>query len=234
MRAAIAWHARLVLLAPRRVAEGLRRVASHPHMPKVPTLWQVELGVLRMWHRVLFRSETVGTCADSPVRATWRARLLRFRLLRFPFLLWEGAVTPWDLSGFLSGPQRIVTHLLGAHHDEQQFVYDLQMLSLHPGWIDELRRRVLEITTRDDRRSRWLRDLTVYEGYHENLLRGLDRFEAEGWKTEGDLANPDVSFLAYLDWCTRQPATPAATWRAWRRGAYHVGRGALADDTGAA
>ena len=109
------WHARLVLLAPGRVAEGLARLRAIGWGP-VPNLWQVELAVLRMWERILFRSDTIGTCADDPPRRTLRARFLQFRPLRFFGLAWERAITPWDLSGFLSDEAQIVRHLLGLYH----------------------------------------------------------------------------------------------------------------------
>ena len=49
-----------------------------------PTPWQLCLGALRLWHRALFRPETVGTAPDGVVRPTWRARLLANRALRLP------------------------------------------------------------------------------------------------------------------------------------------------------
>ena len=33
---------------------------------EVPNLFQIELGVVRMWLRVLFRSDTVGTSHAAP------------------------------------------------------------------------------------------------------------------------------------------------------------------------
>jgi len=231
------WHAWILLLAPGKILDGLMKVRETELVPVTPNLWQIELGVLRMWHRALFRSETIGTCAAHPVRANWRARLLAYRPLRFPFLLAERAVAPWDMSGFLSSPDRITRHLLGAHHDETQFIYDLQMLTLYPGWLAELRRRLTAVLEQDSARSRWLRDLTVHEQYHESLMDGLDRFMAgpsgagEMELAEGDGADPDISFRAYLAWCARQPPSPAETWAAWRRGAFGLHQGLIEDST---
>ena len=191
----------------------------------VPNLWQIELGVLRMWHRILFRPETIGTSQTHPVRAGWRARLLETKPIRFPFLLWEGSVAPWDLSGLLSRPERLIRHMLGTHHDGHQFVYDLQMLAMHPGQTDELldqARAVVE--ERDPKRAAWLRDLVVYESYHETLLRVVERAVQEGVTLPPDeAADPDISFLAYLRWCAAQPPTPREAWRAWRAGALDLG-----------
>lgn len=88
----------------RSTLEALRRSGL---VETVPNLWQVELGVVRMLHRIVFRPDTIGTAVAAPVRDDPWARLLRNRLLRLPFLLHEGSVAPWDLSGLASGPDRI-------------------------------------------------------------------------------------------------------------------------------
>jgi hypothetical protein len=219
------WHAFLLLLRPRRVQENLDAVRRAGFVECVPNLWQIELGVLRMWHRILFRPETIGMCRAHPVRPGWRARLFEYRPIRFPFLLWEGSVAPWDLSGLLSRPERLMRHMLGTHHDGNQFVYDLQMLAIHPGRTEELRERARAVVEdRDPRRAAWLRDLVVYERYHETLFEVVDRALREGIELPPDeAADPDISFLAYLRWCASQPATPAETWRAWRSGTFHLG-----------
>ena len=218
-------HAWLILLSPGRIEAGLTRVAATSLVPVVPTLWQVELGVLRMWHRILFRPETIGTCADDPIRATWRARLLHFRPLRFPFLMWERAIAPWDLSGMLSPPARIIRHLLGAHHDGDQFVYDFQILSLYPDALKQLVSQAVAVDTDRSPRSRWLKDLTVFENYHQHLRAAVEGFVAEQPVGPGTLANPDLTFTAWLRWCADQPESPAQTLRAWRRGLFNLQTG---------
>ena len=220
-----ALHSYLVLLDPARVARRLAQIERSELvrsglLERAPNLWQIEQGVLRMWHRVLFRSETIGTSA-APVRSTLRARLLHERPLRFPFLLWERAVAPLDFSGLLSSPERVIRHLLGAHHEGSQFVYDLRMLALHEGQLEALRERAAAVVDGSDPRAEWLRDLAVHEGYHESLLAAVDaalagRFEADASEAE----DPDISFLGYLRWCVAQPETPRETWAALRtRGA---------------
>lgn len=220
------WHAYLILLRPRRIAAALAAVRRAGLVEHVPSVWQIELGVLRMWHRVVFRPETIGTTADWPVRDDRWARLLERRPIRFPFLLREGSVVPWDLSGLLSGPERLMTHLLGTHHDGHQFVYDLEMLAAYPGALEELRARAREVVAGDTPRTRWLRNLCVYEGYHETLLEVVERFLRDGFELSPEEADdPDISFLAYLRWCARQPATPRETWCAWREGRFTLGPG---------
>ncbi len=206
-------HALLLLVWPPTVQARLVQLERAGH--RSPTLWQIELGVLRMWHRAMFRSETIGQCTAHPVRSTWRARLLAWRPLRFPFLMAERAIAPWDMSGLLSGRERIIRHLLAAHHDGLQFLYDLQMLQIHPGAMDELQRRLEAVLDGSDPRAEWLRDLCVYQGYHEDLHTGLLAFRAG---TLPDDPDPDVSFDAYLRWCAAQPATPGRSWRLlWSR-----------------
>jgi hypothetical protein len=218
---ALPWHAWAVLLAPHRVRANLARVVPAGLATNAPSLWQVELAVLRMWHRILFRSDTIGTCANHPVRPTWRARLLKFRPFRLPFLLWERAITPWDLSGLLSSPQQITRHLLAAHHDGTQCVYDLQLLALYPGALANLRGCVESVVEREAPRSNWLRDLVVFTGYHEGLLAAVDRVMAgEQELSPDDAENPDISLRALLGWCSRQPDSPADTWIAWREGRF--------------
>jgi hypothetical protein len=213
------WHAYLLLLAPRRVEAMRARVQKRLPPGACPSLWQLELGVLRMWWRVLFRSETVGNCSDQPVRQGRRARWLQWKPLRGPVLLWERAIAPWDMTGLLSSQERIIRHLLGAHHDRRQCAYDLALLELRPGALEELERRVAAVVSGADPRAEWLRDLAVYEGYHENLLAVVRAWRRGEPVFEGAEAHdPDVSFGAWLQWCARQPNSPRSWWAAVRAG----------------
>jgi hypothetical protein len=211
--------ARLLLLQPDRVARNLEQVERAQLFDAVPNLWQLSLGVLRMWHRMAFRPDSIGTCREFEVRSTWRAQLLQFRPLRFPFLLAEGAVTPWDLTGLLSSRERMIRHLLGAHHDDHQFVYDLELLACYPGALEELHHRARTVVEQRDARSDWLRDLTVFERYHDNLLAAVERaLDGDFSLPPGQADDPDISFSAYLRWCARQPSCPADTWQALSQG----------------
>ncbi|GEM_PF-297540 len=202
------WWARLLLIDPQCVAANLSVVANAGVVSRAPNLWQLVLGVVRMWHRILFRSGTIGTSVGQPVRPNLRAKLLQWRFLRFFPLVAEGAIAPWDLTGLLSGRERMIRHLLGAHHDGDQFVYDLQILACFPGALDELHERALAVVREDTKRHRWLRDLCVFEGYHEALLAAVSRAR------EGDIPggeDPDITFDAWLRWCADQPDNPRET-----------------------
>lgn len=204
----------------RSTLEALRRSGL---VETVPNLWQVELGVVRMLHRIVFRPDTIGTAVAAPVRDDPWARLLRNRLLRLPFLLHEGSVAPWDLSGLASGPDRIERHLLGTHHDRSQSSYDLELLSIHPGRLERLAARVRAVVDGRDPRHRWLRNLCVYEGYHERLLANVESWLRGDRLADPEASDPDVCFAAHLRWCARQPATPREAWRAWREGRLDFG-----------
>lgn len=228
------WFAKLVLVDAAKVQRRLDDIARSGLVPRAPNAWQITLGVLRMWHRLIFRSGEIGTSASRP-RPGWRARLLDYRPLRFPFLLAEKAVAPHDFSGLLSDRERVLRHLLGAHHEGAQFVYDLEMLSVEPGVFEELVRRARDVVENDTPRSRWLRDLTVYEGYHEALLAAAERALHGIFDYPPDRADdPDTRFVAYLAWCARQPATYEDTLAAWRAGRYTIADGLAAEGTPAA
>jgi len=203
----------LVLLSPKQIDAALTRLTEVGALSEVPNRWQIEMGVLRMWHRILFRSETIGTCSGS-VRNSWRARWLEHRPVRFPFLVYEQAIRPWDLSGLLTSPEQLSRHLIGAHHDGQQCIYDLQILSaLYPEHLPALRAQVAAVISGEHPRAQWLQDLTVYEGYHQQLLDCIDAVMA-GEAVLSDEDDPDISFLAYMRWCTEQPKTPRQALRA--------------------
>jgi hypothetical protein len=219
--------ARILLVDAARVEARLARLRDVGAHPAVPNAWQITLGIARMWHRVIFRSSTIGTSASHRLRPTWRARLLASRPIRFPFLLAERAIAPLDFSGLLSSRPRIVRHLLGAHHDARQFAYDLELLAtLDRPALDEALASVRDLLARDSRRARWLRDLVVYEGYHEDLEAAVTRaLEGDFGLTVEERTDPDIAFGAYLAWCARQPPTPAETWALWRAGRYTVAEG---------
>jgi len=87
-------------------------------------------------------------------------------------------------------------------------------------------RRAREVVESDTPRSRWLRDLTVYEGYHEALLAAAERASWGVFDYPPERAdNPDTRFVAYLDWCARQPATYEETLEAFRAGRFTIASG---------
>lgn len=203
----MSWLGRAILLVPERIQRHLAQM----ELDVRPSEWQLCLAVLRLWHRLVFRPETIGTSRGGRIRPTWRARLLAFRPLRLPFLLAEGAVNPLDFTGLASSPERLIRHLLAAHHDGDQFCFDLEILAGH-GRLEDLARELRELLASGSPRLEWLRDLTVYDGYHEALLAAVER-ALSGRLEIGD--DPDISFRACMRWCAAQPSSPLGTLRAW-------------------
>jgi hypothetical protein len=212
------WYARLALLRPQQIEDNLDRIRDAQIVGRTPNSWQIFLGVARMWNRILFHSGPIGTSETATRRSGWRARLWSYRPLRFPFLLWEGSVVPLDLSGLASSPARLRTHLLGTHHEGDAPVYDLRILACHPGELEGLRDDLRRLVEDDTPRTRWLRDLCVYEGYHEELLAIVERVLAGDWTVAPGPDHTDAGLEEYLEWCASRAATPAETWRALLRG----------------
>ena len=160
MKQSYPWWSYPLLLSPSRIQEALDTISKSPRSDSVniPNLWQVGLGVLRMYHRLVFRSETIGTGPLGAVRSTWRSKILRHRMVRGPVLWSQGAIAPFDLSGLSSSTDRIVQHLLAAHHDGHQFAYDLEILAIWPHELERLEARVEGIINGRDPRSEWYKD----------------------------------------------------------------------------
>src|SRR5690606_40664155 len=114
------------------------------------------------------------------------------------------------------------------------FVYDLQLLAVHEGALDEVERRALAVVRGEDPRAEYLRDLVVFEHYHENLLAAVRAFKrGELRLSPEDERSPDISFTAYLDWGAAQPETPGETLRTWLgapRSRASLGEGAITRD----
>ena len=222
------WFAKLVLINETTINKRLDEFEALGLVRKVPNSWQIFLGISRMWHRVVFRSETVGTCGEHSPRPNLRAKIMHWRVARFPFLVAEQAIAPLDFSGLLSSPQRIVKHLLGAHHDRNNFAYDLQLLLTHPEWLKNAFNEANRIKLQQTERSRWLADLCVFEHYHEHLAEALFAAingQIEMTTTEAD--DPDTTLTGYLQWCSRQPTSYAETQSLYQQGRYSIDKGVL-------
>lgn len=212
------WYASLVLMRPGRIGENLAKVRDAKLVDKTPNRWQIFLGILRMLYRTVYYPESVGLSTEFPSRPGWRARLFQYRFIRGPFLFWEGSVAPFDLSGLASTRETLIRHLLGTHHDGDGAIYDLRLLSIQEGALEELKERLLAVIENDSRHSRWLKDLCVYEEYHNQLLEILERVLAGNWETKEGEGIIDTSFESYLNWCATRPDNPKDSWKAWREG----------------
>lgn len=163
-------------------------------------------------YRLLFRPGTVGTSAGR-VRPGWRARLLSWRAARLPAAIAEEALSLLDLTGLSRRPDQLIHHLLAAHHEGWQLHYDLELLSAHPGALERLEGLAERMVREDTPRTRWLKDLCVFEGYHEALLASVRAFRACTISmSPEERSNPDITLQAFLAWCQRpreaEPVTP--------------------------
>jgi hypothetical protein len=192
-----------------RLPDDVARLLPPGALPTTfPTRAQLSRAVARMLRRLVVEPGAFGL-SSSPPRTNLRARLLRGRALRLPFLLWEGSVVPGDLSGLRSSRDVVIRHLLGTHHDVQRGIaqarYDLEILALHPDGLATLRRDCAAVVAGEHPRAGLYRDLCVYEGYHEGLLALVDDVLAHGFPAESD---PDLSFFAMLRFCATLPDAP--------------------------
>jgi hypothetical protein len=190
-------------------ARGLLSPSVQRALPAVlPTPAQVARYVLHMWQRLAFSSDDVGT-SSTPVRRNWRARLLDNRALRLPFLLKHGSVVPLDLSGLRSSSSTLRRHLLGTHHQRLQANYDLELLAARdPATLRVLREECASIVAHQHEHEELLRDLCVYERYHEDLLVLIDAALAGNFLTEADADDVDLSFFAMLRFCVAPAHEP--------------------------
>jgi hypothetical protein len=201
----------LLLWCPRRVEARLSALERDGVIDQAPSLWQVWMGVLYMWTRVVRRPETIGVSSDEPVRDTPGARWLSWRVPRLVAVLRARVVNPLDQVGLGSSDRHVVRHLLGAYHPGDNALYDLYLLQ--PRSLEGLRERLRTLVAGLDPHGEHLRDLCVYEGYHERLLEMVERWLAEG-PPRSPSTHPDTTLPAFLAWCARQPDGPVATARA--------------------
>jgi len=214
---------RLLLRRPDRVLWHLDKLHDAGLIDARPNLWQVSMGVFYMVHRALFRPETIGIGKEN-VRPTLRARLLRFRPLRAPFMLWQRALDPIDLTGLAGSVERKLSHLVGAYHPGENALYDLECIGWDRDSIERLRDDVQRIIDATSGREAFLKDLTVYEGYHERLLSLVDRVLAGDFAPKnGNPEHPDTTLRAFVRWCASQPDSPEATLAALGRGQLRFG-----------
>jgi len=230
MTSSPSWLIRFVLRNPERVEWHLDRLHELGRIEVKPNLWQVTMGVVYMLHRMVFRPETIGLDDDSPVRQTWRARLWQYRPLRFPFLVWQRAIDPLDLTGLSGTMERKHSHLVGAYHPGDNALYDLECMACDPQALEELRKDVVNILQSSSARATLLQDLTVYEGYHARLLQLIDRAMAGDFApARGKEDHPDTTLRGFLHWCAAQPETPESTVLALAWGQLHFGPTLVSD-----
>ena len=185
---------------PSRADARLQKLVALKKLSRVPTREEQKRAIRYNLQRIIFRSENIGTSSD-PIRKD--AGLFRYRFFRFFALAKEHAITPLDLTGLCASRETIMTHLLAAHHDGEQFLYDLELLECEEQGLDELESRARAIVENTNPKARFYKRLCVYEGYHENLLRGIARYR-EGQRS----SDPELSIFALFEMCMSEASDP--------------------------
>ena len=213
----------LLHFRPRHIQARLGALTRSGILDVQPNLWQLWLGVLYMWHRAAFRPETIGL-SSAPVRDTRRARMFQSRPLRSPFLFGGRRVNPLDHTGLGSSVEHTLRHLIGAHHDAADFHFDLQLIAHDRAALQSLRDTLVSILDGTHPRAEFLQDLCVYQGYHQDLLTGVEAWLA-GEPPPLDHNDPDATLTGLMRWCAKQPEGLRATLRAAARGelSFHPG-----------
>lgn len=204
----------LLLHNPKLLQKNLRLLKERGHIREIPTLWQVFQGMAQQWWYTVNNLETLGHDFENPIRDSIGAKLLQPHAMRFLPLMIEGAINPADRTGLALTPERKMRHILGTHHPPETVIYDLQLLDCYPGALDTLRAKLVAIIEGDDFKSRWLKDLVVYEGYHESILPTVDRAIAGDFSVSlpprpGD----DFTVGSFAERCLACPPKPDGTIR---------------------
>ncbi len=212
-----------VLWRPDRLVDNLRMLYLRGHTEGVPNLWQVFQGTWFYWYRYFFRSGTVGLDTQHQVRDTFLAKMLQNKALRTPVLFAWGATGPrLDITGLAVPVDYKVRHLIGAYHPGDNAVYDLQYVDCFPGKLEELRDWVVKVLDEDTPGHRFVKDLNIYEHYHERLLWQVQEALEGRFSVAAENAhNPDTSTTVHVRWCLNAPATPEETAEAIAQGTYN-------------
>lgn len=207
----------VLLWCPGRIERRLAALEAEGVLARAPSRWQVWMGVLYMWTRVVRRPETIGLATHEPVRATTGAKRLQNRLVRGVAVFRGRVVNPLDQIGLGSSDAHVTRHLLGAYHPGDNALYDLYLLHTTPGAIDALADAVQAVVDGTHPHAEHLRDLCVYEGYHERLLGMVRRWQAEGPPADPSM-HPDTTLPGFMGWCAAQPDGLGPVLRAWWAG----------------
>ncbi len=214
---------RLLLRDPPQVHTNLTALHGRGLIDEIPTDFQVAMGVAYMAHRIVLRPQTIGIAPDVPMRDTPRARWLSSRLLRLPFLVREGLIHPFELTGLATPPRTLRAHVVGTYHPGDNALYDLSLLAAHEGELDRLLEEVGDIVSGAHPRGIWLADLCVYEGYHDHLLGLVERSLTGDLEPVDPNVPSDASLRGFVCFLCSQPRTPREALAALARGELRLG-----------
>ncbi len=150
----------------RRVEARLRTLQQLGLVRRIPNRTQMIFGSLDM-----FRFFIVPCASDY-----YRSKEIRFGfhvLLR----VLDDPASMMDPTGFMSHPDAIIGHLLQVTHADP--IYDVQLLSIHPGGLDELERQIEQILAGTHPRSESIGAIIEDPGYHARLLEYVREFRVD-------------------------------------------------------
>jgi len=194
----------------RRVEERLRMLQELGLIDEVPNRTQMIFGSLDM-----FRFFILPCAADY-----YRSKHIRFGFHALLRVL-DDPASMMDPTGFMSHPDAIIGHLLQVTHADP--VYDIQLLAVHPGGVDELERQIEQILAGTHPRGESIGAIIEDPTYHARLLEYLREYrvdpECRRLLRENIERNPEFAEVANtfgnlytaLDYFASLPTRP---WRA--------------------
>jgi hypothetical protein len=141
----------------------------------------------------------------------------------------DDPVSMIDPTGFLSERDTIIGHVMQVVHLNP--IYDLQLMEMFPGGLDEFERQVAAMVDGSHPRHRTISAIVEEPDYHARLLEYVrryrrDRFAPPIRREQGELRNDPVAAAAertfatlpgFLRYCRRLPPGLVANLRRLRR-----------------
>ena len=150
----------------------------------------------QMRHRIRSRDELARYIEPTPDEAAAIERLAeRFRFVITPaardyyaqrgigfglhqlLRVLDDPVSMIDPTGFLSDRDTIIGHVMQVVHLNP--IYDLQLIQMFPGGLDEFERQVEQMVAGTHPRARTIAAIVEEPGYHARLLEYVRRYRAD-------------------------------------------------------
>ncbi len=205
-----ALHALANYAFPSRIRGRLHKLRELGHVERVPNRTQMIFGSLDM-----FRHFIVPCAADY-----YRSKDITFSfhaLLRFL----DDPASMMDPTGFMSHRDAIIGHLMQVTHADP--IYDLQLLALYDGGLDELERQIEQMIAGTHPRTESIGAIIEDPSYHGRLLAHVREFRAdpdhckplrreniEGNPRFQDIAETFGNLYTAIEYFASLPSTPLA------------------------
>jgi hypothetical protein len=191
---------------PGEVRGRLEALRAAGLVDEVPTRGQIFFGGLDMLRFVI----------EPFAREYYRQKGISFGFHQLLRVL-DDPVSMIDPTGFLSERDTIIGHVMQVVHLNP--VYDLQLMEMFPGGLDELERQVEAMVAGTHPRQRTISAIVEEPGYHAALLDYVRRYRADRTappivRQQGELRRDPVAAAAertfatlpgFLRYCRRLP-----------------------------